>query len=72
MTRQEPLDQFNPNRVYASLICGNVEVSIPITSGMLQGSVIGSLKFAAFMNNLTTGINSNIRLFADVSIIYMK
>ena len=39
---------------------------------MPQGSVIGPVLFLLYINDITDSINSNIRLFADDSIIYRE
>ena len=41
-------------------------------SGVPQSTVLGPLLFLVYINDLTTGISSNIRLFADDCIIYRE
>ena len=41
-----------------------------VTSGVPQGSVLGPVLFLAYMNDITTGVRSNMRLFADDSKVY--
>ena len=43
-----------------------------VTSGVPQGGVLGPLLFLAYMNDIAKNIKSNIRLFADDSLIYRK
>jgi hypothetical protein len=43
-----------------------------VTSGVSQGSVLGSLLFLAYVNKKKKNIESKIRLFADDSIIHRK
>jgi hypothetical protein len=43
-----------------------------VTSGVPQGSVLGSLLFLAYVNDTWKNIESKIRLFADECIIYRK
>ena len=41
-----------------------------VTSGVPQGSVLGPVLFLAYRNDITTGVRSNMRLFADDSKVY--
>ena len=41
-----------------------------VTSGVPQGRVLGSVLFLAYINYITTGLRSSIRLFADESKVY--
>ena len=43
-----------------------------VTSGVPQGSVIGPVLFLLYINAITNQIQSNIRLFADDSIVYRE
>ena len=41
-----------------------------VISGVPQGSVLGPVLFLAYNNDITTGVKSGMRLFADDSKVY--
>ena len=45
---------------------------VRVTSGVPQGSVLGPLLFLAYVNDISTNIETKIRLFADDCIVYRK
>ena len=45
---------------------------VRVTSGVLQGSVLGLLLFVAYVNDIWRNIESTVRLFADDCVIYKK
>ena len=41
-----------------------------VTSSVPQGSVLGPVLFLAYINDITAGVRSSMRLFADDSMVY--
>ena len=49
---------------------GQASDSVPVLSGVPQGSVIGPVLFLIFINDLPDNIRSSVRLFADDCVLY--
>ena len=47
-----------------------VEGVTPVTSGILQGTVLGPLLSLIFINDLLERITSSVKLFADDCLVY--
>ena len=47
------------------MINGCKSESVPVTNGIHQGSVLGSLLFVIYINDMSDGVRSNMYLFAD-------
>jgi tetrahydromethanopterin S-methyltransferase subunit G len=45
---------------------------VKVTSGVLQGSVLGPLLFLVYINNIWRNTDLSIRIFTDDCIIYRK
>ena len=56
---------FLRSRSKRAVIDGEELESIPVTSGVPQGSVIGPILFFVYINDLPDGVCSQVRLFAD-------
>jgi hypothetical protein len=53
------------------LLDGEKSRSVKVKSGVPQGTVLGSLMFLLYINDIGENIGSSVRLFADDSLIYM-
>ena len=42
----------------------------PVISGVPQGTVLGPLLFLSYINNISDGISSSMRLFADDCLLF--
>ena len=51
---------------------GRTSAEVRVTSGVVQGSVLGPVLFLAYVNDIWRNMESTIRLFADDCVIYRK
>ena len=59
------------NRSQRTLANGRVSGVLPVTCGVLQGSVLGPLLFLVFINDLQQALsNCRVKLYADDSVLY--
>ena len=65
------IQAFLGNRSQQVVIDGEESDSIPVNSGVTQGSVLGPILFLAYINDLPGGISSQVRLFADDTALYL-
>lgn len=49
---------------------GTDSTPLPVQSGVPQGSVLGPLLFLLFINDISSGVDSPVHLFADDSILF--
>ena len=62
---------FLLGRTQAVVLEGESSSEVPVTSGVPQGSVLGPLLFLLYINDLPQNIQSQVRLFADDTAVYL-
>ena len=62
---------FLVGRTQAVVLEGESSMEVPVTSGVPQGSVLGPLLFLLYINYLPQNIQSQVRLFADDTAVYL-
>ena len=65
------IQSFLSNRTQSVVLDGEHSDSCPVLSGVPQGSVLGPCLFLMYINDMPDTIKSNIRLFADGTIMYL-
>jgi hypothetical protein len=59
-------------RTQRVVIDGETSSTVHVDSGVPQGTVLGSLMFLLFINDIGDKINSTIKLFADDCLLFRK
>ena len=62
---------FLGNRSQTVVLEGEESGSVPVTSGVPQGSVMGPILFLVYINDLPDELSSQVRLFADDTAVYL-
>ena len=68
---QRWIRQFLSDRKQRVVLDGEQSDTVPVTSGVPQGSVLGPCLFLLYINDLAQGLDSTVRLFADDTIAYL-
>ena len=50
---------------------GDTSTELPVSSGVPQGSVLGPILYLFYINDLPDNIQSDVRLFADDTAVYL-
>ena len=65
------IQSFLIGRTQTVVLDGESSNEVPVTSGVPQGSVLGPLLFLLYINDLPENIQSQVRLFADDTAMYL-
>ena len=65
------IQAFLGNRSQTVVIEGEESGSVPLSSGVPQGSVLGPILFLVFINDLPEKLSTQVRLFADDTAVYL-
>ena len=65
------ITSFLQDRTQTVVVEGYKSLSVPVMSGVPQGSVLGPCLFLAYINDLPDSLKSRVRLFADDTIVYL-
>ena len=64
------IQSFLNNRLQRVVLNGQTSAWTPVLAGVPQGSILGPLFFLIYINDLTKGISSTAKLFADDTSIF--
>ena len=67
----EWIEAFQSSRSQVVVLDGTSSDSVPVTSGVPQGSVLDPALFLLYINDLPDTIDSQVRLFADDTVFYL-
>ena len=62
---------FLIRRTQCVVLDGDSSTELPVPSGVPQGSALGPILFLLYINDLPDNIQSNVRLFADDTAVYL-
>ena len=64
------IGDFLSNRTQTTVVNGAYSSCVEVTSGVPQGSVLGPMLFLLYIDDINNAIISQIKLFADDSVLY--
>jgi len=67
----EWIRSFLSERTQNVIVEGHSSDTVPVMSGVPQGSVVGPSLFLAYINDLPDSLKSRVRLFADDTVVYL-
>ena len=65
------IESFLVGRSQTVVLNGNSSDELQVSSGVPQGSVLGPILFLLYINDLTDSLQSQVRLFADDTAVYL-
>ena len=65
------ISSFLKDRTQSVVVEGTHSSTLPVMSGVPQGSVLGPCLFLCFINDMPDAVKCRIRLFADDTVIYL-
>ena len=68
---KEWIKAFLTERSQRVMLSGEISDSTLVLSGVPQGSVLGPVLFLFYINDLPQSLQSNVRLFADDTLLYL-
>ena len=65
------IQSFLIGRTQSVVLEGECSDEVPVSSGVPQGSVLGPILFLLYINDLPDNVQSQVRLFADDTAVYL-
>ena len=64
------IEGFLTGRTLQVVVDGVTSTAKPVSSGVPQGACLGPILFLYYINDITSDVESQMRLFADDALIY--